>query len=158
MKSPWKWRQHGQCGKWISDLRAAPGGVRRRHGVPARDGLEVERPRPGDVHAGDRLRAAGLPEHGRVGQLRPGQPAATTCRRSSCCPTAGLRAQRPGQLGRRLPAGGPSGDDGPARAQEPDLRPLSAGRGKGSTPAARSDGRELLDRLNRKHRDEPARR
>src|SRR5262245_13217472 len=20
MKSPWKWRQHGQCGKWISDL------------------------------------------------------------------------------------------------------------------------------------------
>jgi hypothetical protein len=20
MKSPWEWRQHGQCGKWISDL------------------------------------------------------------------------------------------------------------------------------------------
>src|SRR6266849_6244124 len=20
MKSPWKWRQHGRCGKWVSDL------------------------------------------------------------------------------------------------------------------------------------------
>src|SRR3982751_2421375 len=20
MKSPWKWRRHGQCGKWVSDL------------------------------------------------------------------------------------------------------------------------------------------
>ena len=34
--------------------------VRRRHGVHARDGLEVERPRPGHVHAEHRLRAARL--------------------------------------------------------------------------------------------------
>ena len=38
MTSPWNWRQHGQCGKWISDLRAAPGRLRRRHGVLAGDG------------------------------------------------------------------------------------------------------------------------
>ena len=24
MQSPWEWKQYGQCGKWISDLRAAP--------------------------------------------------------------------------------------------------------------------------------------
>ena len=39
---------------------AAPGRLRRRHGVPARDGLEVERARAGDVHAEHRLRAAGV--------------------------------------------------------------------------------------------------
>ena len=67
MKSPWDWRQYGQCGKWISDLVPHLGELRRRHRLRPLDGLEVERPRPGDVHAEHRLRAAGLPEHGRLG-------------------------------------------------------------------------------------------
>ena len=60
MKSPWDWKQHGQCGKWISDLVPHIGHVRRRHRLRPLDGREVERPRPGHVHAEHRLRAARL--------------------------------------------------------------------------------------------------
>ena len=35
MKSPWKWKQHGQCGKWISDLVPHIWLVRGRHRLPA---------------------------------------------------------------------------------------------------------------------------
>ena len=60
MKSPWDWKQYGQCGKWVSGLVPHLAELRGRHGVPPRDGLEVERPRPGHVHAEHRLRAARL--------------------------------------------------------------------------------------------------
>ena len=53
---------------------AAPGHLRRRHGVHPLDGLEVERPRAGHVHAEHGLRAARLPGMGAWVSLRPGQP------------------------------------------------------------------------------------
>ena len=66
MESPWAWKQYGQCGKWMSDLVPHLADVRRRHGLHPLDGLEVERPRPGHVHAEHRLRAARLSQHGRL--------------------------------------------------------------------------------------------
>ena len=29
MKSPWEWKQYGQCGKWVSDLLPQPRRLRR---------------------------------------------------------------------------------------------------------------------------------
>ena len=48
--------------------------VRRRPGLPDGDGVEDERPRPGQLHDEHRLHAARLPVHGGVAQLRPGPP------------------------------------------------------------------------------------
>ena len=58
MKSPFEFKQHGQCGRWVSERLPAPGRVRRRPGVPDGDGVEDERPRPGQLHAEHRLPAA----------------------------------------------------------------------------------------------------
>ena len=62
MPSPWAWKQHGQCGKWVSDLSAAHRRVRRRHCVRPLADVEVERARAGDVHAEHRIHPAGIPE------------------------------------------------------------------------------------------------
>ena len=67
MKSPWEWKQHGQCGQMGQRSGAAHRVLRGRHRVRAFDDGEIERARAGDVHAEHRLRAAGLSEHGRRG-------------------------------------------------------------------------------------------
>ena len=111
MASPWDWKQYGQCGKWMSDLVPQPGQLRRRHGVHPLDGFQVERARPGHVHAEHRLCAARLSQHGRLGLLRPGQPdrqPADLCRAARC---PRLSAQRARQLERRFPARHAPGHD-----------------------------------------------
>ena len=138
MKSPWTWQQHGQCGKWVSDLVPHLAELRRRHRVPPLHGREVERPRPGDVHAGHRLRAARLPEHGRVGQLRPGQPERQPARVRRPARLARLRPQRPGQLERRLPARQPPGDDDPRRRRRTRSTTCSRPRTAYITPRERA--------------------
>ena len=105
---------------------AAPGRLRRRHGVPAGDGREVERARAGDVHAEHRLRAPGFPQHGRLGLVRTGEPEPEPADVRGAARFARVRPQRAGQLDRRLPARRPPGNDGPARRQEPHLRPVPA--------------------------------
>ena len=50
MKSPFPFRQHGECGRWVSSVLPAPGRLRRRPGVPHGAELEDERPRPGQLH------------------------------------------------------------------------------------------------------------
>ena len=43
----WKFKQYGQCGKWVSDLFPHLGELRRRHRVPALDDRRVADPRLG---------------------------------------------------------------------------------------------------------------
>ena len=43
----WKFRQRGECGKWVSDLFPHLGGLRRRHRIPALDDGRVADPRLG---------------------------------------------------------------------------------------------------------------
>ncbi len=43
----WKFKQYGQCGKWVSDLFPHLGHVRRRHRVPPLDVRRVADPRLG---------------------------------------------------------------------------------------------------------------
>ena len=91
-----------------------------------------------------------------VGQLRPGQPQRQPAdvRRAARQPR--LRAQRPGELGRGLPARGAPGHDGPARREEPHRRPVPARRGEVDARRATPAGLDLLEKLNRKHSDDRA--
>ncbi len=45
----WKFQQHGECGKWVSDLFPHLGELRRRHRVPALDDRRVADPWLGDA-------------------------------------------------------------------------------------------------------------
>ena len=72
MASPWKWRQFGQCGQWVSESAAALGDLRRRYRVPAGDGLEIERSWPRNLHAEYRLCSSRVPQHGSLDLVRPG--------------------------------------------------------------------------------------
>ena len=45
----WKFKQYGQCGKWVSDLFPHLGTLRRRHRVPALDVRRLADPRLGDA-------------------------------------------------------------------------------------------------------------
>ena len=101
LKSPFAFKQHGQSRPLGQQRVSAPGRLRRRPGLPDGDGLEDQRPRPGQLHAEHRLRAARLSLHGRLAHLRPGQPDATTCRRSSSCPTPRPALQQPRAISRR---------------------------------------------------------
>ena len=146
MKSPWEWKQHGQCGKWISDLVPHLAGcvddIAFLHSMV----VEVERPRPGDVHAEHRLRPAGLPEHGGVGLLRPGQPEREPADVRRPARLARLRPERPGELERRVPARRAPGDDDPRRQRR--IRSPTCSRPKDAVHhrrRARRDGLELLD-------------
>ena len=57
----WKFKQYGQCGKWVSDLFPAPGHLRRRHRVHPLDDRRLADSRLGhaaDEHGQDPLAAA----------------------------------------------------------------------------------------------------
>ena len=138
----------------------AHGPVRRRPGVPDGDGVEDERPRPGQLHDEHRLLAARLPVHGRVDQLRPGQPdrqpadVRRAARRRAACRTT-TTATSP-------PASCPSRTQGTVikpSAPTPiaDLvrrrRPRSS-----SPPTARRDGLDLLRRAEPRPRRRASRR
>ena len=99
---------------------AAPGRAASTTWLHPFDDGEVERPRAGDVHAEHRLRAARFSRDGRLGQsygLGSLNDEPADVRRAAGL--AGLRPERAGQLGRRLPAGRAPGHDGPARRRSP---------------------------------------
>src|SRR5262245_8080594 len=53
---------------------APPGPVRGRHRLSAGHGVALECTRTGNVHAKHRLRLARFSQHGRLGELRAGEP------------------------------------------------------------------------------------
>ena len=74
MKSPFEFKQYGQCGRWVSSVFPQRGRMRRRSGVSDGDGQQDERARPGQLHAKHGLCVAGISVDGRVDFLRAGQP------------------------------------------------------------------------------------
>ena len=149
MASPWKWRQHGQCGRWVSDLVPHLAGcVDDMAFLPAMVAKSnVHGPATFMQNTGFVL--PGFPEHGGLDLVRPGKPEPEPADVRGAARFAGVRPQRAGQLERRLPAGRAPGDDGPARRQDPDLRPVSARGSEPRRPRAQRDGLALLNRLNR---------
>ena len=76
LKSPFAFKQYGQCGQWVSGLLPEPGRVRGRPDVPPGDGRQELQPHAGRVPDEHRLHDERLPVHGGVGVLRPrhGEP------------------------------------------------------------------------------------
>ncbi len=101
----WKFKQYGQCGKWVSDLFPHLGAARRRHRVPPLDDRRLAEPRLG--HAADELRPdpQRQPVPGLVGQLRPGQREREPARLRRDARPARRADQRGEELVERLHAG-----------------------------------------------------
>ncbi len=103
MASPWKFKQYGQCGRWVSDLFP--------HVAQCVDDLafirsmwhEVPRTHERQLFPAHRRRGPGPAEHGGVVQLRPGQrePQPARLHRAQRRPDS---ARRPRQFQQRLPA------------------------------------------------------
>ena len=114
----------------VREMDQRPGAAHRilrgRYRLRAFDDGEIERARSGDVHAEYRLRAAGLPVHGVVGLLRAGQHERESADLHRAAGCARLRAERAGELERRLSARVASGHDDPREQRQSDLRPVSA--------------------------------
>ena len=134
MASPWKWRQYGQCGRWVSDLVPHLAGcVDDMAFLPAMVAKSnVHGPATFMQNTGFVL--PGFPSMGAwvsygLGSLSQNLPTFVVLPDSR-----GIRPERAGELERRLPAGRAPGDHGPARCQDPDLRPVSA---RGSEPDPR---------------------
>ena len=140
MKSPWTWKQYGQCGKWISDLvphlAECVDDMAFIHSMVSKSNVHG----PATFMQATGFVLPGFPEHGRLDQLRPGQPDATTCRPSWSCPTRA--ASRP--TARRT--GAPASCPPPTRARwsapapQPHRRSVSPRRRAGRRPPARPRG------------------
>ena len=74
MASPWAWQQYGECGKWVSDLVPHLAGcvddIAFVHSMVAKSNVHG----PATFMQTTGFVLPGLPEHGGVGPLRPGQP------------------------------------------------------------------------------------
>ena len=153
MMAPWKWKQYGQCGKWINDCVAPLGECVDRHGVHPQHGLEVQRPRPGHVPAGDRLRAAGLSRHGSLDQLRARQPDGQPADVRGAARPARLPSQRPANWGAGfLPAEHQGTMVRPhARTPIADLFPPAD---SGITRQSDADLLAALEKINRRHEEQ----
>ena len=146
MKSPFAWKQHGQCGRWVSDVFPHIGEVRRRPGLPDGDGVEDQRPRSGQLPAEHRLRAAGLPLLGAwigyaLGRLTDDLPTFVVLPDPRGLPYNGM-----GNFGSGLSAGQLQrhGHQPAAPVPIPDLAAAPAG--KFVTPSRQPDGLDLLAR------------
>ena len=84
MASPWKFRQHGQCGQWVSELFPHVAKCVDEMAFRSLDDLEVPGAHERQLFPAHRQRHAGPAEHGRLGQLWPGQRIARICPASSC--------------------------------------------------------------------------
>ena len=158
MKPLWKFAQHGQCGRWASDLFPEIEPARRRpvlHPLAAHRG---RRPRPGDAVSALRLDEFRPAVDGLVGAVRPRHRERRTCPVSSRIAPVG-RQRRAAQLRQRLPAGGL-----PGHAARPGRRPAPPRRRSATStdplsrrgPAQRSF--DLLRELNAEQLKQSARR
>ena len=148
MKSPWGWRRHGECGKWMSDLvphlAACVDDMAFLPSMVSKSNVHG----PATFMQNTGFVLPGFPSFGAwvsygLGSLNENLP---IVRRPARCPR--LRPQRAGELGGGLPAGRLPGDDGQGVVAEPDLRPLPARRPRG-------DAREPARRPGRTGSDEP---
>ena len=115
MESPWKWRQYGQCGKWVSDLVPHLAGcVDDMAFLPAMvSKSNVHGPATFMQNTGFVL--PGFPSMGAwisygLGSLNENLPTFVVLPDSR-----GFAPNGPANWSAGLLAGGPSGDDGPAR-------------------------------------------
>ena len=153
MKSPFAFKQHGQCGRWVSSvfphLASCVDDLAFLMAMASQD----ERPRPGQLHENTGFLLPGFPCMGAWISLRPGQPQRQPADVRRPARPAGPALQRQGQLLVRLPARRPPGHDHQrrrARRRSPTCSRPS--RPSTSRPRARRDGLELLGQLNREPR------
>ena len=103
MKPLWKFAQHGQSGRWASDLFPEMAQARRRPVLHPLDAHRRRRPRPGDAVPALRLDQLRPAVDGLVGALRPGHREREPARLRLHRPVE--RQRRGAQLRQRLPAG-----------------------------------------------------
>ena len=153
MKSPFAFRQHGECGRWVSSVFPEIADVRRRPGVPAGAVVEDERARAGQLHDEHRLPDARVSRAWGPGCRTGWARSPTTCRRSWCCPTRGACPTTPRATSRRASCPqshqGTILDAGSPRPI-PDLFP-PASAAIPHAPRASATGWTVLERLNRRH-------
>ena len=130
--------------------RLGTGRVCRRHGVHSQRGWQNRRAQPGDLSAGHRISTARFSRHGRVGELRAGQPQRQP---ADVCRAAGpsrLRLQRPEELEFRFSAGIAPGHHTVPRPGQPD-RGSSSTEGSFVTAKSEAAAQSLLAKFNREH-------
>ena len=118
--SAWRFRQMDE------QPRPAPRPTIRPHELLPVDGRQVQRPRPCDLHAKHRVRAAGLSLRGRLALLRPRTHDRPVAHLRRTPRRARLRPQRPRQSFGRLPARSAPRHAHPRRPARPHPRSLSA--------------------------------
>ena len=121
----WKFKQYGQCGKWVSDLFPHLGQLRRRHRVPPLDDRRLADPRLGHADDEHRQDPQRQPVPRLVGQLRPGQREREPARLRRHARPDRRADQRRQELVERLHAGHVPGRRSSARPATPilDLEP-----------------------------------
>ena len=126
MASPWKWRQYGDCGRWISDLvphlATCVDDIAFLPAMVAKSNVHG----PATFMQSTGFVLPGFPERGRLDLLWHGKSQPEPADICGAARLARIRPQRTGELECGLPAGRAPGDDGPPRCQEPDLRPVPA--------------------------------
>ena len=146
MKSPWEWKQHGQCGKWVSDLvphlASCVDDIAFVHSMCRKSNVHG----PATFMQNTGFVLPGFPAHGRLDLLWPGQHEREPADVRRAARFARLRPQRPRQLERRFPAGRASGHDDPRQQPESDLRPVSRRSSHVHHAESEADGLALLKR------------
>ena len=156
MASPWKWRQYGQCGQWVSDLvphlATCVDDMAFLPAMVAKSNVHG----PATFMQNTGFVLPGFPEHGSLGLVRPGKPEPEPAHVRRPSRLARVRPQRAGELDARVFCRPRIRErwSGPA----PGTRSSTCSRPRmpGLTPEAQSDGLELLNRLNRAHEAERA--
>ena len=152
LKSPFEFKQHGQCGRWVSSVFP--------HMATCVDDLaflmsmasKTNVHGPASYMQNTGFVAARLSVHGRLDLLRPGQPdrQPADVRRAARPKRPAL--QQPGQFLRRLSAGEAPGHDHSPAPAEPDRRSVPARRPPSSSrPKASATGWRCWPQLNREH-------
>jgi hypothetical protein len=151
MKSPYTWKQHGQCGRWVSEvlpqISTCVDDLAFLMAMTSK--TNVHGPAVYQQNSGFTL--PGFPCMGAwlsygLGKLNENVPAVCRTARFAWTPI-----QRPGELLFRLPAGGASGHTGPSHGSCPinDLfAPKSA---TYITKESEEEGLALLGEINREH-------
>ena len=151
MKSPWEWKQYGQCGKWISDLVPHLAGcvddMAFLHSMVSKSNVHG----PATFMQNTGFVLPGFPSMGAwvsygLGSLSDDLPAFVVLPDSR-----GFAPNGPANWSSGFPARLPPGNDDPARRQEPHLRSVSAERTPDLDKSADADALALLNRMNKAH-------
>jgi hypothetical protein len=152
MKSPWKWRQHGKCGKWISDLlpnlASCADDLAFIHSMVAKSNVHG----PATFMQATGFVLPGFPSMGAwisygLGSLQHNLPTFVVLPDSR-----GFAPNGPANWGAGFLPAAHQGTMVRPGAKNPirDLYPPEEAK---ATAAGEAEGRGLLEKLNRKHRD-----